>query len=364
MVDKIIKAVITILGMLLGVGIVTLVNRFGVLDMMPISKGHIVIYIGLSLILGIISFILSNKIINFVKMAINEAEKRLQNIPALDIVLGVSGLIVGFFIAYLISRLLVEIPFGIGVAISALLYLVLGYLGVKVTTRKTDDFKNVAHLFKKTNSKEKGAKAYGSKPKILDTSVIIDGRIADICNTGFVDGPLVIPEFVLKELQQIADSSDGLKRTRGRRGLDIIKKMQQELDIEIIIEEKDFDEVPEVDTKLLKLSQFMKGKVVTNDYNLNKVAEVHGVEVLNINELANAVKPVVLPGEEMIVQVIKIGKEPSQGVAYLDDGTMIVVEGGRDYISKTIEVLVTSVLQTAAGKMIFAKPKTMENKAV
>lgn len=364
MVDKIMKAFITILGMLLGVGIVALANSFGILNAIPISQAQVVIYIGISLILGIISFILSNKITNFAKRTINEAEKRLQNIPALDIVLGVIGLVVGFFIAYLISRLLVEIPFGIGVAISALLYLVLGYLGVKVTTRKTDDFKNMANMFKKANAKEKSTKSYGSKPKILDTSVIIDGRISDICNTGFVDGPLVIPEFVLKELQQIADSSDGLKRTRGRRGLDIIKKMQQELDIEIIIEEKDFDEVPEVDTKLLKLSQFMKGKVVTNDYNLNKVAEVHGVEVLNINELANAVKPVVLPGEEMIVQVIKIGKDPSQGVAYLDDGTMIVVEGGRDHISKTIEVLVTSVLQTAAGKMIFAKPKTLENKAV
>ena len=364
MVEKIMKVFITILGMLLGVGIVALLNKLEILDMIPISQTYIVIYIGISVILGIISFILSNKIISFVKMAVSEAEKRLQSIPAMDIVLGVVGLVVGFVIAYLISRLLVEIPFGIGVAISALLYLVLGYLGVKVTTRKTDDFKNIGHTFKKTSSKEKSTKAYGSKPKILDTSVIIDGRILDICSTGFVEGPLVIPEFVLKELQQIADSADGLKRTRGRRGLDIIKSMQQELDIVILIEEKDFEDVPEVDAKLLKLSQFMKGKVVTNDYNLNKVAEVHGVEVLNINELANAVKPVVIPGEDMVVQVIKIGKEPSQGVAYLDDGTMIVVEDGRDYISKTIEVLVTSVLQTAAGKMIFAKPKTVENKAV
>lgn len=368
MIDKIMKILITILGMALGIGLVTVANNFGILNMIPNTegaiKGHIIIYIGLSLILGIISFILSNKIIEFIKITINEVEKRLQNIPALEIVLGVVGLVVGFFIAYLLSRILVEIPYGIGVVLSALSYLVLGYLGIKVTTKKTDDFKNITDNFKKSNLKEKNVQIQGAKPKILDTSVIIDGRISDICNTGFVEGPLIIPVFVLNELQHIADSADGLKRNRGRRGLDIIKKMQNELDLEIIIEEKDFEEVSEVDTKLLKLTQFLNGKVVTNDYNLNKVAEVHGVEVLNINELANAVKPVVLPGEEMEVSVVKLGKEASQGIAYLDDGTMIVVEGGKEYMSKTIEVVVTSVLQTAAGKMIFAKPKSVENKAM
>ena len=363
MIDKLIKILITILGMALGVGLVAVANNFHILDNIPFSQNSIFIYIGLSLILGIISFILSNKIINVAKKTINEVEIRLQNIPALDIVLGVIGLVVGFVIAYLLSLLLVKIPY-VGVVLSALIYLVLGYLGVKVATRQTDDFKNIMNVFKKSTAKERDIKSGVVRPKVLDTSVIIDGRISDICKTGFVEGPLIIPEFVLKELQQIADSADGLKRNRGRRGLDIIKKMQQELDIEIIIEDKDFEDVPEVDTKLLKLSQFMNGKVVTNDYNLNKVAEVHGVEVLNINELANAVKPVVLPGEEMIVQVMKPGKEATQGVAYLDDGTMIVVEGGKSYMGKTIEVVVTSVLQTAAGKMIFAKPKEVENKAV
>lgn len=190
----------------------------------------------------------------------------------------------------------------------------------------------------------------------MDTSVIIDGRIADICKTGFIEGPLVIPEFVLGELQSIADSSDGLKRNRGRRGLDILNKIQKELDIEVIIHEEKFPDVPEVDTKLLKLTQLLEGRIITNDYNLNKVAEVQGIEVLNINDLANAVKPVVLPGEEMEVQIIKSGKEAGQGLAYLDDGTMIVVESGRAYIGNTIGVLVTSVLQTSAGRMIFAKP--------
>ena len=193
--------------------------------------------------------------------------------------------------------------------------------------------------------------------KILDTSVIIDGRIFDICQTGFVEGPLVIPGFVLNELRHISDSADGLKRNRGRRGLDILNKIQKELSIETQIYEEDFPEIAEVDAKLLKLAQVLNGKVVTNDFNLNKVAEFQGVPVLNINELANAIKPVLLPGEEMKVVVMKDGKEASQGIAYLDDGTMIVVEGGRKFISEEIMVVVTSVLQTAAGRMIFAKPK-------
>ena len=172
-----------------------------------------------------------------------------------------------------------------------------------------------------------------------------------------VEGKLIIPKFVLNELQHIADSSDDLKRVRGRRGLDILNIIQKELDIEVEITEKDFDDIPEVDSKLLKLAQVMNGKVVTNDYNLNKVAQFQGVEVLNINELANAVKPVAIPGEEMVAQVVKEGKESNQGIAYLDDGTMIVVEGGKKHIGETINVLVTSVLQTSAGRMIFGKPK-------
>lgn len=196
--------------------------------------------------------------------------------------------------------------------------------------------------------------------KILDTSVIIDGRIADICKTGFIEGTIVIPEFVLEELQHIADSSDLLKRNRGRRGLDILNKIQKELDVKVLIYEGDFEEISEVDSKLVKLAKVLQGKVVTNDFNLNKVCELQGVSVLNINDLANAVKPVVLPGEEIMVQIIKDGKEHGQGVAYLDDGTMIVVEGGREYIGMMMEVLVTSVLQTSAGRMIFAKPKLLE----
>ena len=191
--------------------------------------------------------------------------------------------------------------------------------------------------------------------KILDTSVIIDGRIADICEAGFVDGTIVIPQFVLKELQLIADSSDSLKRNRGRRGLDILQKIQKMAGLDVLISDADYPEIREVDLKLIELARATQGKIVTNDFNLNKVAQLRGVSVLNINELANALKPVVLPGEFMKVFILKEGKEYNQGVAYLDDGTMVVVDNARKMISKTIDIVVTSVLQTTAGKMIFGR---------
>jgi len=191
--------------------------------------------------------------------------------------------------------------------------------------------------------------------KILDTSVIIDGRIADLCDTGFVDGTLVIPQFVLKELQLVADSSDSMKRNRGRRGLDILQKVQKMSGLDVMISDIDFPEVREVDLKLIELARTLQGKIVTNDFNLNKVAQLRGVQVLNINELANALKPVVLPGEFMKVFILKEGKEYNQGVAYLDDGTMVVVDNARRMISKNIDIVVTSVLQTTAGKMIFGR---------
>jgi len=191
--------------------------------------------------------------------------------------------------------------------------------------------------------------------KVLDTSVIIDGRIADICETGFIEGALVIPQFVLKELQLVADSADTLKRNRGRRGLDILQKIQKMSGVEVVISDVDFPEVREVDLKLIELARSLQGKIVTNDFNLNKVAQLRGVDVLNINQLANSLKPVVLPGEVMKVFILKEGKEYNQGVAYLDDGTMVVVDNARRLIGRTIDVVVTSVLQTTAGKMIFGR---------
>ncbi len=202
-------------------------------------------------------------------------------------------------------------------------------------------------------------------PKVLDTSVLIDGRILDIAKAGFLEGELIIPAFVLAELRHIADSSDALRRNRGRRGLDIIAHIQEDLSgCTVRVEEQDYPDLQEVDVKLLRLSRDVGGVVMTNDYNLNKVAAVTGVRVMNINELANAVKPVVLPGEEMTVQVVREGKEPGQGVAYLDDGTMVVVESARRHVGEVLDVVVTTVLQTSAGRMIFGRVKTAENRAV
>lgn len=364
MIDRIIRTVMTSVGAVLGYWIAKLSTSFGFLSNIENNNLKTYIYFGVSILFGIIFFIISPKLIKVFKKGLKALEVRLQEMPAFDIILSSIGLIVGLVIAYLLSRLLIEIPF-VGFVLSGIMYLLLGYLGILIPNKKKDDFFGLLDIFKRSSHKDKSSKSQSRvHPKVLDTSVIIDGRIADICKTGFVEGPLVIPEFVLEELQHIADSSDSLKRNRGRRGLDILNKIQKELDIEVIIHEKDFEDISEVDSKLLKLAQFMKGKVVTNDYNLNKVAEFHGVDVLNINELANAVKPVVLPGEQMAVTVIKDGKESGQGVAYLDDGTMIVVEGGKKHIGEHISVLVTSVLQTAAGRMIFAKPKSIVDKAV
>lgn len=229
-----------------------------------------------------------------------------------------------------------------------------GFIMFLVST-KTKDLADL--LFNFTPCTEQKISTGKDHLKILDTSSIIDGRIADLCKTGFLEGVLIIPHFVLNELQKIADSSDPLRRNRGRRGLDILNKIQKENQVAVKIFDIDYEDLAEVDTKLLRLARELEAKVVTNDFNLNKVAELYGVEVLNINELSNAIKPVVLPGEEMVVHVLRDGKEYGQGIGYLEDGTMIVVEGGKNYIGLNIEILVTSVLQTAAGRMIFAKPK-------
>lgn len=367
MFNKIIKIAIGIIGMVLGFGIIALLKTVEVFDLFSRGWIGLLISLGFSLLFGIIFFIFSPKIMKKGKSIVQFFENELSKLPAYDIALGSVGLIVGLVIAFLLSQpiLRLNIPY-LTIPAAVILYGLFGYLGIKIPTKKRDDITNtIGNIGNgRRTTKDKKISNYKSCPKILDTSVIIDGRIADICKTGFIEGPLIIPEFVLEELQHIADSSDGLKRNRGRRGLDILNKIQKELDVDIIIHDKKFEDVQEVDSKLLKLTQLMKGKIITNDYNLNKVAEVQGIEVLNINELANAVKPVVLPGEEMIVQVVRDGKESGQGLAYLDDGTMIVVESGRKFIGETIDVLVTSVLQTSAGRMIFAKPKTLVDKAV
>jgi uncharacterized protein YacL len=313
-----------------------------------------------AIILFLISYLLVDYIVGFLKWV----EDGLIRLPIVDLFFGSLGLIIGLVISYLINLPLQDINLQlISQIIPLFLTILLGYLGFQVGFRRREELANLVNVNRREKKRvidDEHVIEPQSKPKILDTSVIIDGRIADICQTNFLEGPIVIPQFVLGELQHIADSSDVLKRNRGRRGLDILNRIQKELSITVEIYEGDFEDIAEVDSKLIKLAKVIDGILVTNDYNLNKVSDFQGVAVLNINDLANAVKPVVLPGEELVVQVIKDGKEQKQGIAYLDDGTMIVVEEGRDYIGKTIEVLITSVLQTSAGRMIFAKPKLLE----
>jgi uncharacterized protein YacL len=361
-IQKIARGILTILGAVLGIGIGWIINtvfgKFGILFMPDYQQA--IVYFITSIGFAIMIFGMSTKIIDGILKFTSWIESRLQPVPTLNIVYGALGLIIGLVIAFLISFPLSHIkPNWLSGILITIFYLLFGYLGISTSVKRVDDLNKLGSI-KRGHRDKSGNTSIKVRPKILDTSVIIDGRIFDICKTGFVEGPLIVPAFVLEELRHIADASDSLKRNRGRRGLDILNRMQKELDISVEICEKDFDDIPEVDSKLLKLAQVMEGEVLTNDYNLNKVAEFQGVPVLNINELANAVKPVVLPGEEMYVQVIKDGKEMGQGVAYLDDGTMIVVDGGKKHVGQTIGVMVTSVLQTAAGRMIFAKPKAMD----
>lgn len=306
-------------------------------------------YLILQLIAGLI-------IGSFVAFLVIRLEKDLRKISLKIILGGVIGMIIGLLIALILG-------FGLNLVskirenqqilpwIYLLLTGILGYLGLVLGSKKIEEF----------NFRTPGVKT-DSDNRILDTSVIIDGRIADICDSGFMDGEIIVPRFVLNELQLVADSSDSIKRSRGRRGLDILNRMQKSSNITIKIIEQDFPKIKGVDAKLVALAQKMNAKLLTNDFNLNKVAELQGVRVLNINELANSMKPVVLPGEQMSVKIIKEGKESGQGVGYLDDGTMIIVDGAQKLLNANVEVIVTSMLQTTAGRMIFSELKDVAEK--
>jgi len=367
MLRRLFRFIFTSVGIAIGYG-VFLLTRF-LLSLNPNAAPfafselqQIGVAVAFAVIFGLIFFRLTPAIGKQSEKVAKNIELDLQSVSANDIVTGTAGLLIGLVIAFLISKIYEGIQiFFLGTILTIITYMILGYLGVIIATKKGKDFIPSWLASRKPvagQSKTKG-KHPDSSPKILDTSVIIDGRIADIMKTGFIEGSIIIPEFVLVELRHIADSSDSLKRNRGRRGLDVLNRIQTEYGIEIYntAGEKGLDEIPEVDVKLLKLAQLTNGKVVTNDFNLNKVAAIKGVDVLNINELANTLKPVVLPGEDMTLFLVKEGKENNQGVAYLDDGTMIVVEDGRKFIGQTVNVIVTSVLQTSAGRMIFAKTK-------
>ena len=341
---------------------------------------------------GLAGFFISPFLIRKLGKFTTFVEKQLSKMPINDVIAGAVGLAIGLILANLLGNAFSRIP-AVGNYIPIIFSLVLGYLGVRITIKKRKEIANsfdfikdvlrsreLAKIDKKSDdSQEKIAetpvKEENPQPerakvslvkvnhhknknyKLLDTNVIIDGRIADISKTGFLEGTLLIPVFVLEELQYIADSPDTLRRVRGRRGLDVLQKIREDSSLKVEVMNVDFDDIQGVDSKLVRLAQKVGGKIITNDFNLNKVAQLRDVAVLNINELSNAVKPVVIPGEMMRVQVVKDGKEPGQGVAYLDDGTMIVIENGHRYLSKTISVEVTSALQTSAGRMIFAKPR-------
>lgn len=351
----------TLIGAGIGLYIVSFVSELEYIKLIKTEKIVSAISIAIIILFAIIFFLTSRKVFNAIEELLTIWERDLQGRSILEILMGAVGLILGLLIAFLISQPIYKIPIPyLGSALAIVLYGMLGYLGLRIGLSNKDDlairFRDLLVVNKK-NVRDKGKiSKLGGIPKILDTSVIIDGRILDICKTGFLEGPLIVPVFVLEELQHIADSSDSLKRKRGRRGLDVVKELQEQKKIETIVFQGDYEDIAEVDSKLLKLAKEKKGKVVTNDFNLNKVAAVQSIEVLNINELANSVKPVYIPGEELIVNIVREGKEFNQGLGYLDDGTMIVVENGKTLIGEDVNVVVTSALQTSAGKMIFAKP--------
>ena len=341
-----------------------LVSQFESFGDMSLTIARISVLIFGTLLGVIIGYLISSFILKQGLVIAKRLERILTHIPNQELIAGTIGLLFGLIIANLIGVAFNQVPI-IGPYIPIILSAIFGYSGLKIMARKGPEmYNNYVQQWsgegpKKTSrfkmfSTHKSDKTT-STPKLLDTSVIIDGRIKELCNTGFIEGPLMVPLFVLNELQIISDSADATKRNRGRRGLDILKEMQDANKVAIEVIEDDYDDLTEVDSKLMRLALDKQCKLMTNDFNLNKVARVQGIEVLNLNELANVLKPALIAGEWIRVQIMKEGKEVHQGVAYLDDGTMIVVEDGKPYVGQTVEVMVTSILQTSAGRMIFAR---------
>ncbi|PGL67735.1 PIN/TRAM domain-containing protein [Bacillus sp. AFS055030] len=356
MIKRIVQVIYIFVGSTLGLVLFPLLDKLLKTELPNILQNSYVQALSGAVIFFILSLWLVDPTVTFIKYI----EEKLLKAPISMILFGSLGLVFGLILAFLISLPIDSIRLQyVSSIIQIVITILLGYLGFQVGIKKREELLSLFTLSSKAKKKaaEEQDASFDIPVKILDTSVIIDGRIADICQTGFIEGTIVIPQFVLAELQYIADSSDTLKRNRGRRGLDILNRIQKELAMKVEIYEGDFEDVPEVDAKLVKLTKLKNGILVTNDFNLNKVSELQQIKVWNINDLANAIKPVVLPGEVLTAFVVKEGKEKLQGVAYLDDGTMIVVEDGKESIGKRVETVVTSVLQTSAGRMIFAKVK-------
>lgn len=318
------------------------------------------------LISALLGFILSPLFWYALRKSGQFVENRLQNTNMSDILVCLMGLILGLLLANLIALPLSKIPGGIGVYIAVLLNIAFGYLGLRYAAKRSSDIWNVmtnlGGLRQKFQHRDKkkdgpGEGVYSSVPKVIDTSAIIDGRILDVANTGFLEGTIVLPRFVLTELQAVADSTDALRRSRGRRGLTVVSELQKIKNLNIEIPETSLSDLgrDKVDEALVVLARRLSGKVITTDYNLNQVAQIEGVSVLNVNDLANALKPALLPGENVEVNILRNGKEARQGIGYLDDGTMLVVEDGWKHIGERVKVTVTSMLQTSAGRMVFGR---------
>ena len=322
----------------------------------------VLVYLVASLFFGLLFYLIEPSLVLRFRRLIAFVDGQISKLDTKDILLSTVGLIAGLLIAFLLTNLVNLIPFPpVAITLSVLLYIFLGYLGVDVALKRKGDeqaqalmeglTRQTSHSTQQRSTLSRAERSI--PPKVLDTSVIIDGRIYDVMKTGIIEGRVLIPEFVLQELRHIADSADSLRRQKGRRGLDILARMQREFP-NVSVTDKDYEDM-EVDEKLMRLAMEMKGKVITNDLNLNKVATVKEVGVININQLAAALKPPVLPGEVMQVRVIERGKEHGQGLAYMEDGTMIVIDNAADSVGKSMTVSVTSVLQTAAGRMVFAR---------
>lgn len=379
MLYRIFRIVFTILGALAGYGVAVLLKLWLIRDKIDVDaemtmNQQILFAIIFILLFAIFFFRLAPVITRQSHFISDSIGRELQSVSGTDVLVVVIGLIFGLVIAFFVGQIYSGISNRVIYTIALVsTYVLFAYLGVVIANKKGKDIVSLIAERRtaqpKAQEKTDAASRHihnfsGSKhkknagcPKILDTSVIIDGRIYDVLKTGFMDGSVVIPDCVLTELRHIADSSDSMRRTRGRRGLDILNHIQEEYGIEIYNTDstKALKDIPEVDIKLLKLAEILGGKIVTNDYNLNKVATINGVEVLNLNELANALKPIAIPGDVMTVTPVKQGKDCKQAIAYLDDGTMVVLEDGRSMIGKTTEIHVTSVMQTAAGRMIFGR---------
>lgn len=384
---QVMRAVVGIFGAALGAVLIYLVFDFRLIQGWGTMQRMISYLVGAAVGFGVF-FAMADRWARFIRNRVDALSRQIRKAPLSEIVLRTIGLIIGLLIAGIISNPVLQLSIShvgnvIGVLIAITIYAVLGLLGVRLASMYHDDIMKAVQQFRdnltrrdeertqRSNEKKRKkrlAKAleaeedrdeeddfFEGSPKILDTSVIIDGRIFEVMKAGFLEGPIIVSHYVLEELQYISDSSDALRRERGRKGLDHIHEMQTQARQDIHIDNTEIAKPKEVDLKLLVLTERYRGRLVTNDFNLNKVATVQNIPVLNVNDLANALKPIVIPGEHMRVSIIKPGKEPGQGLGYLDDGTMIVVENGYEEIGNTVDTVVTSVLQTSAGKMIFTR---------